>query len=275
MAQRLVRAEDHFDILGHQAFQQFPEVVDEGVDIQYFRLQRLLPAERKHLPRERSGAVRGFANLLAAHHRRIAGGRAVDNQFAVALDDRQQVVEIVSHAAGQAPQRFHFLRLAKLTFELLLLRFVFLQRIAHAIERASGVGQFIAAVRVERVPVITTLECAESAEKLRQRPRECVRNHEREPSAGNHRDETKSEQQMVQLREESRFLTIGFQHREARDRPGAAIQPLRIGKEFFVANLDRAGRRDALQRLARFRFLDGAEGARDNVSAVGEGDLAV
>ena len=41
----------------------------------------------------------------------------VQQQRGAALDDREQVVEIVRHAAGQLSERLHFLGLAELIFQ--------------------------------------------------------------------------------------------------------------------------------------------------------------
>ena len=47
----------------------------------------------------------------------IVGRKIVHDQLAITRNDREQVIEIVSHAASQHADRFHFLRLPQLFFE--------------------------------------------------------------------------------------------------------------------------------------------------------------
>ena len=109
-AEGLSGAKREFDILVNQPLQQLVHVRDQRVHVEDGRFQRLPPAERQHLTRERSGAVRRLANLLAAAEERVLGGQAFDNQLRVSLDHREQVIEVVSDTARQPAQRFHLLR---------------------------------------------------------------------------------------------------------------------------------------------------------------------
>ena len=63
----------------------------------------------------------------------------------MAFDDRQQIIEIVSDAAGQPADGFHFLCRAQLILQLLLLRLIFFQRAAHAAKRLRYAGDFVGA----------------------------------------------------------------------------------------------------------------------------------
>src|SRR5690606_5329655 len=47
----------------------------------------------------------------------VLGGKLAEQQVAVTVDDRQQVVEIMGNPAGKATHRFHLLRLLELSFE--------------------------------------------------------------------------------------------------------------------------------------------------------------
>ena len=51
--------------------------------------------------------------------------RTFDEQLGVALNHGQQIIEVVGNAAGEPPYGFHFLRLAKLIFEVAALGDVF------------------------------------------------------------------------------------------------------------------------------------------------------
>ncbi len=58
-----------------------------------------------------------FLNGFDRLQPRTVAGQLTGHQFTVAIDDRQQVIEVVSDPAGQAADGFHFLRLLKLSFE--------------------------------------------------------------------------------------------------------------------------------------------------------------
>ena len=101
-------------------------------------------------------------NLLATLVRCISGFQPIEQQIAMTLNDRKKVVEIMSDAAGEPAESFHFLRLTKLLFELLSLRDVFLQGRTHSIERQRHFGDLIPAFDSERVVEITVFECVDA-----------------------------------------------------------------------------------------------------------------
>ena len=81
------------------------------------RLQNLHAAESEELARQRGRAIGGAVDLFDFAGDGIAGRQNVQQQLGVALDDHQEIVEVVRDAAGEATDGFHFLRLAKLVFE--------------------------------------------------------------------------------------------------------------------------------------------------------------
>ncbi len=71
------------------------------------------------------------------------GIELLQQDFGVAVNHRQQIVEVVRHAARQAAHRFHFLRLPELLFQLPPLGDVFgdqLEDLVRFIRTAGGVG---------------------------------------------------------------------------------------------------------------------------------------
>jgi hypothetical protein len=78
-----------------------------------------------------------LANLLGTAIERVAGLQAVEKQIAVAADHGEQVVEVVSDAAGHAAEGFHLLGLAKLAFEHFSLGFIAFQGVAHTVKGAG------------------------------------------------------------------------------------------------------------------------------------------
>ena len=66
----------------------------------------------------------GFQHLREQLPIRIVRGEAIEDQIAVAVDHREQVVEVVRDAAGQPAHGFHLLRLTELLLEPLQFRHV-------------------------------------------------------------------------------------------------------------------------------------------------------
>ena len=109
------RRED--DVLADQASQHRAGVGDDGVQVEDARLQQRLAAEAEQLSRERRGP---FARLANGPRRGPGHGTQLlvgQQQFTVAVDQRQQVVEVVRHATGELSDRLHLLRLPQLVFE--------------------------------------------------------------------------------------------------------------------------------------------------------------
>ena len=92
-----------------------PHVFDNGVEVDDARLQHLLAAEGEKLARERGGAI-GSAMMTSLCAAGVALREHVEQKLGVALDDHQEIVEVVSDATGEAADGFHFLRLAELIF---------------------------------------------------------------------------------------------------------------------------------------------------------------
>ena len=100
-------------------------------------LQQRLAAETEQLPRERRGTLACLTNRPCRSQRYGTQLVVGDQQFAVPVDQRQQVVEVVRHAAGELPDRLHLLRLPQLRPELVPLGDIERQR-EQADERAVG-----------------------------------------------------------------------------------------------------------------------------------------
>ena len=93
------------------------------VEIDRFGPDHLMASERQELTRERRGALRRRGDLGGGRVERMFGPQAAGDQFRVADDHRQQIVEVVRDAAGEAADRFELLRLMELRFEARVLGF--------------------------------------------------------------------------------------------------------------------------------------------------------
>ena len=141
------------DVLTDEAAQHFLHVLNHVVEADDFRLHHLLAAEREELPSERRGALSGLRNLLHAIAPRIVWTERVQDNFVVAGDDGEQVVEIVRHAARKFSERIHFLGLEKLHFDFLA-RGNVLREADDAVDRALLVADGKCAVaNPSRAPV--------------------------------------------------------------------------------------------------------------------------
>ena len=107
-------ADEGTDELGHG--------LDLRADIEHLRLQRLPAGKCQQLTGQLGSALHGLGNRVdvapAALFRQFAAAQEVGR----GADDGQEIVEIVRHAAGQLPDRFHLLRLAQRFLALAALR---------------------------------------------------------------------------------------------------------------------------------------------------------
>jgi hypothetical protein len=116
----------HLDILAEQA-QHHLVVGDDSVEAEDDRAGDLLAAEQEQLAGEAGGAFGGVFDVEQAFGERGGallsrhGFHAAEQEFTLAEDDGEEIVEVVGNAAGQPPDGLHLLGVAKLCFELLLL----------------------------------------------------------------------------------------------------------------------------------------------------------
>jgi len=115
-AQGGVEAEHQLVVLAHDAAQQGGAVAHHVVEVEDLQLEHLLAAEGEQLAGQGFGAGAGLDDQLqAAAGLGIGGGG--EQQAAVAVDDGEQVVEVVGDAAGEQADAFHLLRLAVLLLQ--------------------------------------------------------------------------------------------------------------------------------------------------------------
>src|ERR1019366_3017126 len=107
-----------FDVFADQGPQQALHVADDGVDVDYLEFEELLAAERQQLASEGRGAVGCLLDGLDLLVHGAALFQLLQQDLGVSVNDHQKVVEVVGDAAGEAADGIHFLRLAKLLFEL-------------------------------------------------------------------------------------------------------------------------------------------------------------
>ncbi len=119
------RNHDHVDVFSDQAIEQLQVFRDHSIQVEDFRREHLLAAESQQLTSERRRTVRGVGDFLRRAAKFGIIAHAVQQEFAVAGNHHQQIVEIVRNATGEPADCFHLLRLTKLLFQRALFRDVF------------------------------------------------------------------------------------------------------------------------------------------------------
>ena len=99
----------------------FSVPLHHAVQVEHLGLHGLPAGEGQKPAHQRARPVARLQNLIHVGAKLVLRPQKVLGQLRVAGDDGQEVVEIVRHAAGQAPHRLHLLRLAKFLLQLLVL----------------------------------------------------------------------------------------------------------------------------------------------------------
>ena len=102
------------DVFSNQPPQHVLQIGDGHVEVKHLRSKHLAAAESQQLAGERGGTLAGTMDFFDVTAQRWVRGKFVQKEFRVSINDGQQVVEIVSHTARQAPHGLDLGRLLKL-----------------------------------------------------------------------------------------------------------------------------------------------------------------
>ncbi len=108
----------NLDPLADRSVEQVDHAADQRVDVDHLGLQRLASGEGEQLAGQRRGARRGLDHRLGEADPLVLGEARPAQHVGRALDHGQEIVEIVSDAAGQLAERLHLVRLAQLVLGL-------------------------------------------------------------------------------------------------------------------------------------------------------------
>ena len=105
------------DALRREAAEHRFDALHDVIQIEQFGLENLAAAESEQLAGQQRRPVAG---LLDGGESRLGGGAGGGEtaQLGIAIDDGQQIVEIVGDSAGQFADRLHLLRLPQLLLQL-------------------------------------------------------------------------------------------------------------------------------------------------------------
>ena len=105
---------DHRHALADRAFDQLAHVGDQDVDVDLFRHERLAAREREQLRGQRCRVGRRLHDRLGESDPLRLGQFRPAQHVGRALNDGQQIIEVVGDAAGELAERLHLLALAQL-----------------------------------------------------------------------------------------------------------------------------------------------------------------
>jgi hypothetical protein len=101
-------------LLAEQAREQASQPEDDLAEVEHLRLGHLASAEGEQLCRQGGGAVGGADDLERVRPARVVVVEARREEFAVAADRREQVVEVVRDPAREPAHRLELLRVEEL-----------------------------------------------------------------------------------------------------------------------------------------------------------------
>jgi hypothetical protein len=101
-------------VVAQRVLENRRDAFDHDVHIHRSREHRLLSPERQELTRERRRALRGFLDLIDVLSPLRGAGLAPSEKLGVRQDDREQIIEIVRHSAGESANRLHLVRVTAL-----------------------------------------------------------------------------------------------------------------------------------------------------------------
>ena len=116
--QVLLQLVDELDVLPDERPEHRMDVLHHRVQADPARGDDLLPAESEKLPRETRGAASGREDLPDLRGARVLLPQPREEQVGVPRDGGEDVVEVVSHSAGQPADGLHLLRVAEALFQL-------------------------------------------------------------------------------------------------------------------------------------------------------------
>src|SRR5262249_20234406 len=98
-----------YHVRADEATQHPLDIGYHRVQVEYLRRHDLLATERQELASQRHCAVTGFSDLPYQARQGSPDWESVQQEVTVAVDDGEQVIEVVAHAARHLSDRLHLL----------------------------------------------------------------------------------------------------------------------------------------------------------------------
>jgi hypothetical protein len=132
----------HLDPLAQRPVEQVGHAADQRVEVDHLGLERLAAGEGEQLPGQRRGPARRLDHRLGEADSLLLGDAGPAQHVGRALDDGQEIVEIMGDAAGELAERLHLVGLAQLLLGLAALDDLDLQFGIGVGERVGPLLQF-------------------------------------------------------------------------------------------------------------------------------------
>ncbi len=108
----------HIDVLPDEPGQHLAEAAHDVVEALHGGLENLLPAEGQELAGEPGRPLRRFLHFLEPGPEPVLGRHLAEGQLRLRRDHREEIVEVMGHAASKATDGVHLLGLSELLFHL-------------------------------------------------------------------------------------------------------------------------------------------------------------
>jgi hypothetical protein len=105
------------NVLADQAAEHFVQVLDQHVEVDHLGLKDLFTTERQEMPGQGCRPLRRGIDMLDVGPDLFFPPGIVQDHAAVALNHREQVIEVMRQATSQPAHCFHLLGLPQLLFE--------------------------------------------------------------------------------------------------------------------------------------------------------------
>ena len=105
------------DLLADQPAQHLTRLLHHGIAVQQARFEHRFPAEQQQLTGQQCGPLTGITNGCQVVTQPIIDREAIDQRLGVAVDDGQEIVEIMRDSTRKLTDCLHLLGLAQLFFE--------------------------------------------------------------------------------------------------------------------------------------------------------------
>ena len=109
--------EDQFDIFADERLKHDVHVADDGIQVEYLRLENLFAPKSHQLPRHRCRLLRRIVDQEQLRPHGVVAAQAAEKNFAASDDDGKKIVEVMGDTAGQSSNRLHLVSRADLFLE--------------------------------------------------------------------------------------------------------------------------------------------------------------
>ena len=109
--------EEQIDVFADERLKHDVHVADDGIQVEYLRLENLFATKSHQLPRHRRCLLRRIVDQKQLRPHGVVAAQAAEKNFAASDDDGKKIVEVMGDTAGQSSNRLHLVSRADLFLE--------------------------------------------------------------------------------------------------------------------------------------------------------------